>query len=215
MAVIVSFVGVSHSGKTTLIEKVLKELTGRGYRAATIKHTAEEAAMDAPGKDTWRHIEAGSSATAIGSDTRIVLIKPVKEKSTVEEMARLLGEDYDIIITEGFKKGKYPKIEVHRKENGKPLSGIENLVAVATDEPMEVSVPQLPINDAKVVADFIEREYITPQGDMLSLYVNDELMTLTQFPHDIITNVFQAMAASLKGVNEIQTLKMYFRKKRG
>ncbi len=215
MAAIVSFVGISHSGKTTLIEKVLPELTGRGYRVATIKHTAEEAAMDAPGKDTWRHIEAGSSATAIGSDTRIVLIKPVKEKSTVEEMARLLGEDYDIIITEGFKKGKYPKIEVHRKENGAPLKGTDNLVAVATDEPMNVTVPQFSINDPKAVADFIEKEFIAPQGDMLSLYVNDELMTLTKFPYEIISNVFQAMANSLKGVQEIKTLKMFFRKKQG
>ena len=213
MAPIVSIVGISNSGKTTLIEKILKELTGRGYSVATIKHTAEEATMDAPGKDTWRHIEAGSSATAIGSDSRIVLIKPVREKSTVEEMARLLGEDYDLIITEGFKQGTYPKIEVHRKENGFPLEGINNIIAIATDEKLETDIRQFSIDDPKSIADFIESEFIKPQGDRLSLYVNDELMTLTTFPFEIIANVYQAMAKSLKGVSEIRTLKMFFTKK--
>ncbi|MBN2238840.1 MAG: molybdopterin-guanine dinucleotide biosynthesis protein B [Dehalococcoidales bacterium] len=213
MATIVSIVGISNSGKTTLIEKILRELTGRGYSVATIKHTAEEAAMDAPGKDTWRHIEAGSSATAIGSDSRIVLIKPVKESSTVEEMARLLGEDYDIIITEGFKKGTYPKIEVHRRENGPALEGIENIVAIATNEPLATDIRQFSIDDPLAITDFIEEEYIKPQADRMSLYVNDELMTLTAFPFEIIANVYQAMAKSLKGVSEIKTLKLFFSKK--
>jgi molybdopterin-guanine dinucleotide biosynthesis protein B len=213
MAAIVSIVGISDSGKTTLLEKIIGELTGRNYRVATIKHTAEEATMDAPGKDTWRHIQAGSSATAIGSDSRIVLIKPVKEKSTVEEMARLMGEDFDIILTEGFKQGNFPKIEVHRKENGPPLENIEGIIAIATDEPLDTALPQFDLNDYKTVTDFIEAEFIVPQGDRLSLYVNDELMTLSAFPHEIIGNLFMAIAKSLKGVDRVKTLKMFFSRK--
>lgn len=213
MPSIVSIVGISHSGKTTLLEKIIRELTARNYRVATIKHTAEEATMDAPGKDTWRHIRAGSSATAIGSDSRIVLIKPVKEKSTVEEMARLMGEDYDIIITEGFKQGKYPKIEVHRKENGPPLSGIEGIIAIATNEKLDTGARQFSIDDYKAVTDFIEEEFILPQADRLSLYVNDELMTLSAFPRQIITSLFLAIAGSLKGVADIRNLKMFFSRK--
>ena len=212
MAAIVSFIGKSNSGKTTLLEKVIGELTSRKYKVATIKHTAEEATLDTPGKDTWRHLRAGSKATAIGSDKRIVLIKPVKKKSTVEEMARLLGEDYDLIITEGFKQGPYPKIEVHRKEIGSPLTGIKNLIAIATDESLETDVRQFSINDHTSIADFIEKEYIKAQGERLSLYVNDELMTLSEFPHQIITNLLLAIATSLKGVNKVKNLKFFYRK---
>jgi molybdopterin-guanine dinucleotide biosynthesis protein B len=212
MAAIISFIGKSNSGKTTLLEKVISELNSRKYRIATIKHTAEEATLDTPGKDTWRHLRAGSKATAIGSDKRIVLIKPVKSKSTVEEMARLLGEDYDIIITEGFKKGPYPKIEVHRREVGPLLTGISNMVAIATNEPLDTDVRQFSIDDPASIADFIEEEYIKPQDTRLSFYVNDELMTLSAYPSQIITNLLLAAANSLKGVKKVRNLKIFYRK---
>jgi molybdopterin-guanine dinucleotide biosynthesis protein B len=211
MAAIVSFIGKSNSGKTTLLEKVIVELTSRKYKVATIKHTTEEATLDTPGKDTWRHLRAGSKATAIGSDKRIVLIKPVKRKSTVEEMARLLGEDYDIIITEGFKQGPYPKIEVHRREVGPLLSDIKNVIAIATNESLDTEARQFSIDDPVSVADFIEEEFIKPQDERLSLYVNDELMTLSAFPHQIITNLLLAVANSLKGVKKVKNLKIFYR----
>ena len=211
MAAIVSFIGKSNSGKTTLLEKVIVELTSRKYKVATIKHTTEEATLDTPGKDTWRHLRAGSKATAIGSDKRIVLIKPVKRKSTVEEMARLLGEDYDIIITEGFKQGPYPKIEVHRREVGPLLSDIKNVIAIATNESLDTEARQFSIDDPVSVADFIEEEFIKPQDERLSLYVNDELMTLSAFPHQIITNLLLAIANSLKGVKKVKNLKIFYR----
>ena len=211
MAAIVSFIGKSNSGKTTLLEKVIVELTSRKYKVATIKHTTEEATLDTPGKDTWRHLRAGSKATAIGSDKRIVLIKPVKRKSTVEEMARLLGEDYDIIITEGFKQGPYPKIEVHRREVGPLLSDIKNVIAIATNESLDTEARQFSIDDPVSVADFIEEEFIKPQDERLSLYVNDELMTLSAFPHQIITNLLLAVANSLKSVKKVKNLKIFYR----
>jgi molybdopterin-guanine dinucleotide biosynthesis protein B len=212
MAAVVSFIGKSNSGKTTLLEKVISELNSRKYRIATIKHTAEEATLDTPGKDTWRHLRAGSKATAIGSDNRIVLIKPVKRKSTVEEMARLLGEDYDIILTEGFKQGPYPKIEVHRKEIGSPLTDIKNLIAIATNELLDTNIRQFSIDDPTSIADFIEQEFIASQDNRLSFYVNDELMTLTAFPSQIITNLLLAAANSLKGVKKVKNLKIFYRK---
>lgn len=213
MAPIISIIGISNSGKTTLIEKLIGELTLRNYGVATIKHTAEEATLDSPGKDTWRHIEAGSSATAIGSDTRIVLIKPVKSGTTVDEMARLLGEDYDIIITEGFKQGNAPKIEVHRKEVGPPLKDMDNLVAIATDEPLESGIRQFSLDDVKGITDFIEKEFILAEEDHLSLYVNDEKIPLTAFPRNIITRLLLAIGDSLKGVEKIANLKIFYRKK--
>src|SRR4030042_2341468 len=104
MTPIVSIVGKSKTGKTTLIEGLIKELKSRGYRVATAKHTSHELMLDKPGKDSWRHIQAGSEATAISSPYQLVFIKPVAQSPSLDEIARLFGNDYDIIIAEGFKQ---------------------------------------------------------------------------------------------------------------
>ena len=170
MPAIVSIVGSSHSGKTTLIEKLIRELKSRGYRVATIKHAPQGAAFDEPNKDSWRHLQAGSEATIVGSKDKLVLIKPVASDITLDEIARLLGEDYDIILTEGFKQGNASKIEVHRKEAGPLLSDIKKLIAIATDEPLETKTRQFSLEDIKGLADLIEEDFIKPQGDRLSLH---------------------------------------------
>ena len=121
MPPVVSIVGKSKSGKTTLMEKLIGELKSRGYRVATIKHTHHRLTFDEPHKDSWRHIQAGSEATVISSPDKVALMKPVTQEPTVDEIAHLIGEDYDIVLTEGFKRGNAPKIEVHRKEVGLPF----------------------------------------------------------------------------------------------
>ena len=213
MPAIVSIIGSSQSGKTTLIEKLIRELKSRNYRVATVKHTAEEATLDTPGKDTWRHLQAGSEATVLGSENGIVLIKPVTSDTILDETARLLGEDYDIILAEGFKQGYAPKIEVHRKEAGPLLKDIKRLIAIATDEPLETKTRQFSLEDINGLADFLEEGFIKPQGDRLSLYVNDAPIPLSKFPREFITNVLLAMANSLKGVGKINSLKVFFRKR--
>ena len=212
MTPIVSIVGKSNSGKTTLLEKLIVELKSRGYRVATVKHTHHEMTIDRPGKDSWRHIQAGSEATVISSPDEIVLIKPVVATVTVDEIALLLGDDYDIILVEGFKQDNTPKIEVHRREVGPPLSGIRKLIAIATDEPLETSTRQFSLEDIKGLADLLEEGFIKPQGERLSLYVNGAPITLTTFPGAVISNVLVAMASCLKGVGEIRSLKFFLRK---
>ena len=160
MPQIISIVGESKSGKTTLIEKLIPELKSRGYRVATIKHSAHSLSFDKPSKDSWRHIQAGSAATAIASTDQIVLIKPVDEEPELSNIAHLLGEDYDIILTEGFKQSSTPKLEVHRKAAGPPLNQINNLIAIATDEPLATKVRQFPLHDIKNIANFLENSFI-------------------------------------------------------
>jgi molybdopterin-guanine dinucleotide biosynthesis protein MobB len=160
MPPIISVVGESKSGKTTLIEMLITELKSRGYRVATIKHSVHGLSFDKPGKDSWRHIQAGSAATAIASPDQVVLIKPVSEEPDLKEIARLFGEDYDIILAEGFKQSQAPKVEVHRKAAGLPLSRVNNLIAIATDEPLETKTRQFSLNDIKGLADFLERDFI-------------------------------------------------------
>ena len=213
MPVIVSIVGKSKSGKTTLIEKLIKELKSRGYRVATVKHVFHAMAFDQPEKDSWRHIEAGSEATIIRSQDRMVLIKPVAPEVTLDEVARVFGESYDIILAEGFKQDDAPKIEVHRRENGAPLSRVKKLFAIATDEPLETKARQFSLDDVQGLADLLEEGFIRPERDRLSLYVNDVPIPLSGFPRDFIINVLLGMASSLKGVGKITNLEIFMKKK--
>jgi len=211
MPPIVSIIGKSKSGKTTLIEKLVQELKSRGYRVATIKHIPQGVSFDEPGKDSWRHIQAGSEATAIGSPDKIVMIRPVGQDATLDEIARFLGEDYDIILTEGFKQGNAPKIEVHRKDVPL-LQDIKKLIAIVTDEPLESKTRQFSPEGIKDIADLLEKGFIKPQKERVSLYVNNTPIPLTTFPKQIITNVLLAIASCLKGVGEIRNLQIFLKK---
>ena len=213
MPSIVSIVGNSKSGKTTLIEKLIRELKARGYRVATIKHAPQGMTLDEPDKDSWRHIQAGSEATVISSQDRVVLIRPVASDVTLNEIAHLFGEDYDIILTEGFKQDNAPKIEAHRRETGPPLSDIKKLIAIATDEPLETKTRQFSLDDIKGLADLLEQGFIKPQSERLSLYVNNVPVPLSTFPKKLITNVLVAMTSSLKGVGEVKSLEVFLRRR--
>jgi molybdopterin-guanine dinucleotide biosynthesis protein B len=210
MPPIVSIIGKSKSGKTTLIEKLIGELKSRGYRVATIKHTHHKLSFDEPGKDSWRHIQAGSEATVISTDENTVLLKPASEG--LEPLAHLIGEGYDIILTEGYKTGDAPKIETHRKQAGPPLASVSQLIAIASDEPLETKVRQFSLDDIKGISDLLEKEFIEPQKERVALYVNDKAIPLTKFPHQIVGNVLMALASSLKGVKKIKSLEFFLRK---
>jgi molybdopterin-guanine dinucleotide biosynthesis protein B len=212
MPPVVSIVGKSKSGKTTLMEKLIGELKSRGYRVATIKHTPQKLTFDEPGKDSWRHTQAGSEATLISSPDKMVLIKPLSSDLSLEQIARLLGEDYDIILTEGFRRGDAPKIEVHRQQAGPPLASLRKLIAIATDEPLETKTRQFSLEDVKGLADLLEKGFIKPQRERLSLYVNHAPIVLSSFPKQIISNTLLAIASSLKGVKKIRSLDIFYRK---
>ncbi|MDD4876074.1 MAG: molybdopterin-guanine dinucleotide biosynthesis protein B [Dehalococcoidales bacterium] len=212
MPPIISIVGKSNSGKTTLVEGLILELKSRGYRVGTIKHTPQEVQFDEPNKDSWRHIHAGSDATAINSAGQVVLIKPVNADITLDEIVRSFGEDYDIILAEGFKQDNAPKIEVHRREIASPLSNIKKIIAIATDEPLETDTRQFSLQDVKGITDFIESGFIKPQIERMSLYVNNALIPLSAFPRDFMFNVLLAMIATLKGVGDVQSIDLSIRK---
>ena len=212
MAPVVSIVGKSNSGKTAVIERLVQELKSRGYRVATIKHAPQGTSFDERDKDSWRHIEAGSDATVVSSPDNLVLVKPVFQDSSLEEIVRLLGEDYDIILSEGFKQGNAPKIEVHRKAIGAPLKDIKKLMALVTDEPLQTKVRQFSFKDSKGLADLLEKGFIRPQKERVSLYVNNAPIVLTTFPKQIIANVLMAVTSCLKGVKEVSSLQIFLKK---
>ncbi len=162
MPPIVSIVGRSNSGKTTFLEKLVSEIKRRGYRVATIKHAQE--IYFQPGKDSGRHLRAGSEITAVVTPQEAVLIKPVIAGVKLEEIARLLGEGYDIILTEGFKQADAPKIEI-RYGGQEPLKNIKKIIAIISDEAAENGIRRFGIEDVGGVADLLERDFIQAQGD--------------------------------------------------
>jgi len=209
MPPVVSIVGISGSGKTTFLEKLISELKSRGYRIATIKHTHHNQEFAPPGKDTTRHIQAGSEATVLNAPNGITLTKPAKKEMPFDEIVRLMGDDCDIMLTEGFSLGDAPKIEVHRKELGPLLKSARKRIAVVTDEPLDIKGRQFDLEDVKDVADLLESHFIKPNKKRVSLYVNNVPVPLSLFPRGIITNMLLAMAASLKGVGKVKRLQFF------
>ena len=156
----VSFVAKSNTGKTTLLEKVIAEIKGRGYRIGVIKHDAHSFDIDHPGKDSYRLTAAGADTMLISSPEKLAIIKKHQQSPPVEELIATYFQDVDIVLTEGFKQSGMPKVEVHRKERSDTLlcRGEHNdptLIAVASDEPLELDVPVLDLNDHLQVARFI------------------------------------------------------------
>ena len=159
---IVSIVGKSNSGKTTLLEKIIADLVHQGYRVATIKHNRHGFNIDHEGKDSYRHKKAGARTTVVSSPHQLALVQDVDHDHSFEEIREKFISGADIILTEGFKVNDYPKIEVFRSELKRELISKkeDGLIAVASDVNLAVDVPCLDINDAKAIADFIEDNFL-------------------------------------------------------
>lgn len=159
---IISIVGKSNIGKTTLLEKVIRELKTRGYRVATIKHHVHWFEIDQPGKDTWRHAEAGSDVVVIAAPNRLAMVRRLEAELSLDQIAEMIT-DVDIIITEGYKRGSKPKIEVSREARSRELICVrEELIALATDRyhPEMEGVPQFDLDDAASLTDLIEHAFL-------------------------------------------------------
>ena len=163
---VISIVGISDAGKTTALEKIVREIKHRGYRVGTVKHDTHGFDMDKPGKDSWRHAEAGSDAVAVSGPHKVALIRRLDEELTLDEIVRLMG-DVEIVLTEGYKRGDKPKIEVTRKERGTELlCQAEELVGIMADYPvlLGLAVPLFALDDAAGVVDLLERLYLDDVG---------------------------------------------------
>jgi len=159
MVPVISVVGRSNSGKTTLVEKLIKELNERGYKVGTIKHDAHSFDIDVPGKDSWRHTQAGANPAVISSPEKLAMVKKVKQEMSLDEIVERYVGDVDIVITEGFKSQDKPKIEV-LPPGKKPISSPSDLLAVAGEGAVDVDVPFFGRNDAKGIALFLEENFL-------------------------------------------------------
>ncbi len=150
--------GYSGAGKTTLLEKLIPQFTARGLRVSVIKHAHHGFDIDRPGKDSYRHREAGASEVLLSCNDRWALMRERRGGSDVtldELLARLAP--CDLVLVEGFKQEPIPKLEVYRPENGKPPLFPErsDIVAVASNVALAASLPRLALDDVAAIADFV------------------------------------------------------------
>lgn len=160
---ILCVVGRSNSGKTTLIERLIPELVQAGYRVATIKHAGHGFDLDTEGKDSWRHKRAGASTVIVLSRGSLAMFSDVSEQIKVEEIRdRYLDHEIDLIIAEGWKSDDYPKIVVVRDQLGEVPVSPQGLLAVVSNEPVDVPVPRLHPDDVQALSALIIRHFPKP-----------------------------------------------------
>jgi molybdopterin-guanine dinucleotide biosynthesis adapter protein len=155
------FAGYSGSGKTTLIEKVIPELIASGLRVSLIKHAHHSFDIDKPGKDSYRHREAGAHEVLIASSQRWVLMHELRavEEPSLDDLLKQFS-DCDLVLVEGYKFSSVPKIEIFRPEHAKPRldAKTHNIVAVASTSKVDgESLAQIDLNDSRAVANFVLR----------------------------------------------------------
>lgn len=155
---VIGIAGYSGSGKTTLIEKLIPVLVGQGLRVSLVKHAHHEFDVDQPGKDSYRHRHAGCSEVLVSSSKRWALMHELRgaEEPRLQEQLKHLSA-CDLVIVEGFKSEPIPKVEVHRAQANVPLlhQDDKHVIAVATDEALDTSLPQFGLDDIEAIARFI------------------------------------------------------------
>lgn len=165
----VTFVARSGTGKTTLLEKLIAELKRRGFRVGAIKHDAHHFEIDHPGKDSYRFAAAGADTTIVTSAEKLALVKKHAASPPVEEIVAAYFADVDIVLAEGLRRSALPRIAVHRKERGEEFSrdaarSDPLLIAVASDQDLDLDIPVFHLDDAARIADFLEATFIRRGG---------------------------------------------------
>jgi molybdopterin-guanine dinucleotide biosynthesis protein B len=166
---IIGLAGWSGSGKTTLIKKILPCLIARGLKISTLKHAHHGFDLDQPGKDSFFHRAAGATEVVVSSAKRFAILHELRDEpewDLPELVAKM--SPVDLVLVEGYKRDAFPKLEVHRAANGKPLIQPEDphIVAIAADIPLpQARVPVIDLDDIDGIADLLMASAV-PVGDL-------------------------------------------------
>ncbi len=157
MPPVIAITGKKNSGKTTLIEKLIPELIASGLRVGTIKHHHGAISMDQPGKDTWRHKQAGAHTVLLSSPTGLGVIRDTPEEIPLLELVDRYFSDVDLVLAEGYKKEALPKIEIFRSTvHADPLPDPgEDLLAIMSDVEVAGDIPCFGLSETRRLAKFL------------------------------------------------------------
>lgn len=159
---LLTVIGKSGCGKTTLIEKLVREISNRGYRLATVKHHSHAGfEVDKPGKDSWRFAQAGSQQVVIAAPDKFATYRKLEHELSLDEIAAEI-HDVDLILVEGYKRSNKPSLEVVRAANSLELIGsIEQRIALVTDADLEVGVPRFDLDDIPGIVALIQERFLS------------------------------------------------------
>ncbi len=149
-------------GKTTLIEKLIPVLKSKGYKIGSLKYTTQDHEFDTPGKDSYRHAQAGAESTLILSPTKMALFSQSLRSKDLDQILKFVFSDCDLVIGEGFKDSPFPKIEVFdtRKHPGLLCSPDDNLIAVTGDADPSSGVPYFSSDQLDSLIEFIKARFL-------------------------------------------------------
>ncbi|MCU0485413.1 MAG: molybdopterin-guanine dinucleotide biosynthesis protein B [Anaerolineales bacterium] len=158
---LLTVIGKSGCGKTTLIEKLVREISSRGYRLATVKHHSHAGfEVDTPGKDSWRFAQAGSQQVVIAAPDKFATYRKLERELSLDEIAAEI-HDVDLILVEGYKRSNKPSLEVVRAANSLELIGsVGQRIALVTDADLECGVPRFDLDDIPGIVEFIVERFL-------------------------------------------------------
>lgn len=205
----VCLIGESNSGKTTIMKRLVAGLKLRGYHVATVKHAPHGFDFDYPGKDSWHYARAGSDMVILSSPHQIALSKHVDVDTSPEDLWRLIGHDFDIVLAEGFKKSRLPKIQVLRDAwSDELLCPEEELLAVVAgrSSAYAYNVPRFLPEDTSGLIQLIEDKLLSSRGANTAavlMYANGVPIPMTDFVQSMFARTLRGMLSSLRGVPEL------------
>jgi len=202
MVPIVSIVGKSDSGKTYLLEKLVSFLVAKGYRIATVKHDVHGFDVDKEGKDSWRHKQAGASTVVLSSPTKIAVIKDLSEELNLEQIRGNWVSEADLILTEGYKRAHYPKVEVSLFKNAGQLICTEEdqLVAVVCNQPISPGVPVFLESQIGELGAHLEETFLKKKPEpRAQVFIKGKPLEMKPFVQEIVWKTCRAFLSSLKG----------------
>ncbi|HAA90338.1 MAG: Molybdopterin-guanine dinucleotide biosynthesis protein B [Thermoanaerobacterales bacterium 50_218] len=155
MVPVISFAGYSNSGKTTVIEQLIRVLKERGYRVAAVKHAGHGYEIDLPGKDSYRYFQAGADQVIVVGPSSLTIHERLTEGLGIKDICERIKGEVDLILVEGFKKEPIPKVEVFREDHSPRRLSSEQVIAVVSDTPLEDCLPCFTFGEIEKLADFV------------------------------------------------------------
>ncbi len=203
---VIAMVGDSGAGKTTLIERLLKELTGRKYRVAVVKHCPHGFALDVEGKDSWRFMQAGASGVFLTSPGRVGLIEEIEPVPGLKSIAEHYFSSFDIVLGEGFSEEKeVAKIVILRKGDSEQVqSPQDDILALVSDFEIKADKPVFNPDDVSGIADFIGQLLVgdSEAKSSVTLIINEKPVRLNPFVQSVIRKVIMGIVDILKREDE-------------
>jgi molybdopterin-guanine dinucleotide biosynthesis protein B len=215
MPPVLCVVGREGVGKTALIEGLVRELRGRGHRIATIARSPEGPVLDCVARDADRYVSAGSEMLVVDTPDSVIRIERTDEEIPLDELVWQVGEEYDLIVAEGFRETGFPKIELHRPQEGALLCRKDELLGVASEEHLDVDVQRFGLTDFAAMAEAVELKLLPSiLSEDAIVYVDGVRVPLALFVRKIIAGAVSGMVSSLKGVDAPKSIRVMVKLRR-